>query len=69
MPSLVFNGFKFDKKDPHHAIVLHSIQTDLRKHLPNLIPTFEQRLQDVLREKYSNLKRNSHSGGICRTQH
>ena len=38
IPHLIFNGFKFDPKDPRYSVPLHAMKVKLRDNLPALIP-------------------------------
>ena len=38
IPHLIFNGFKFDPKDPRYSVPLHAMKVRLRDNLPALIP-------------------------------
>ncbi|KAL8980437.1 MAG: hypothetical protein Q9205_004478 [Flavoplaca limonia] len=38
MPHLIFNGFRFDPKDPRFSIPLHAMKVQLRNNLQALIP-------------------------------
>ena len=38
IPHLIFNGFRFDPKDPRYSVALHAMKVKLRDNLPALIP-------------------------------
>lgn len=38
LPHIIFNGFKFDPKDPRYSIPLNAMKVKLRDNLPALIP-------------------------------
>ncbi len=38
LPHLIFNGFKFDPKDPRYSVPLNAMKVRLRDNLPALIP-------------------------------
>jgi hypothetical protein len=49
LPHLIFNGFKFDPKDPRHTIPLRAMQVQLRDYLPSLIPSLQEETKVVFR--------------------
>lgn len=49
LPHLIFNGFKFDAKDPRYVIPVHAMKVDLRNNLQALIPSLRENLQSSFR--------------------
>ena len=37
IPHLIFNGFKFDPKDPRYSVPLHAMKVKLRDNIPKLL--------------------------------
>lgn len=38
LPHLIFNGFRFDPKDPRYSVPLNAMRVKLRDNLPILLP-------------------------------
>ena len=43
-PQLLFDGYRFDPKDRHHAVPVHAIKVQLKDSLPYLIPILQMRV-------------------------
>lgn len=51
-PHLLFDGFKFDPKDPRHAVPVQALRTQLRDNLHFLTPVMEERLGCVFQTTF-----------------
>lgn len=55
-PHLLFNGFKFDSKDPRYVVPLHALTVQLRDNLQALVPTLQKRLDCIFEAALPNEK-------------
>ncbi|KAL8658029.1 MAG: hypothetical protein Q9226_001338 [Calogaya cf. arnoldii] len=52
MPHLIFNGFRFDPKDPRYSIPLHAMKVQLKSNLQALVPVLKSYTADAFRDEF-----------------